>query len=298
MLPFAPVARVLEEAARKSGCRQYGLLMAESRSFGSIGPISLLLKHEPRLGDVIEAMVRHQNLVGDGFHTESVMIGDALFVRVGVAGSKPAIQLIELGIAILCRCIAAILNRRWRPESVHFVHGAPADLRIHNRIFSCPIDFDCDFNGLVCTRDALQELNPAGDRELAAHAERLLALIMPPPMRSASERVMRALRLLLPDGRGTLDQVARSLGITPRSLQRQLHRENSKFGALLNEVRRDLAQNHLSALRHVTVVAHMTGYQSAGSFTRWFHEQFGMSPIEWRRRAIEARRADQAAEGS
>jgi AraC-like DNA-binding protein len=298
MLSLSAVAGMLEEAARKSGCGQFGLLMAESRSLGSMGPVSLLLKHEPRLGDVIEAMVRHQSLIGDALHIESVKMGDATFVRVGISASNPAVQLTELTLALFCRCIAAILDRRWSPESIHFMHPAPADLRIHRRIFTCPIDFDSDFSGFVCTRDALQELNPAGDKELVAHAERLLALIMPPAeMRSADQRVMRTLRLLLPEGRGTLDQVARSIGVTPRSLQRQLSREGSTFGSLLDEIRRDLAQNHLSALRHVTMVAHMTGYQNAASFTRWFTAQFGMSPIEWRRQAIEARRTAQSAEG-
>jgi AraC-like DNA-binding protein len=297
MLPFPAVAHMLEEAARLSGGGQFGLLMAEGRTLGSIGPVSLLLKHEARLGDVIEAMVRHQHLAGDALHVEAANIGDTVIVRIAVSGSQPAVQLTELTLALFCRCIAAILDRRWSPESISFIHSAPADLRIHRRIFSCPIDFDGDFSGFVCTRDALQEQNPAADEELAAHAERLLALIMPPPeMRSAKQRVMRSLRLLLPEGRGTLDHAARSIGVTPRSLQRLLRLEGATFGSVLNEVRRDLAQNHLSALRHVTMVAHMTGYQNAGSFTRWFTAQFGMSPIEWRGQAIEARRAAQSAE--
>src|SRR6185436_16070979 len=290
MLPFSAVAGLLEEAARKSGCGQFGLLMAESRSLGSIGPLSLLLQHEPRLGDVIAAMVRHQNLFGDAAHVESEMIGDAMFVRLGFSGSQPAFQIAELSIATTCRCLAAILKRPWMPESIHFIHSAPDDMRIHRRIFSCPIDFGSDFNGFVCTRDALQERNPAGDAELAAHAERLLALLMPPSETgTASERVRRSLRLLLPAGRGTLDQVARGFCLTPRSLQRQLRREESSFAKLLDEVRREMAQNYLSALRHVTLVAQLTGYRSTGSFTRWFTAQFGRSPIEWRRNAIEAR---------
>ena len=299
MLSASAVAGLLEEAARQSGLGQFALLMAESRSLGSFGPVSLLLKHEPRVGDIIEAIVRHQHVVGDAVQFETAMIGDATFVRIGLSGSAPVVQLAELTLALVCRCIAAVLNRRWSPESVHFIHPAPADLRVYRRIFSCPVDFDSDFNGFVCTRDALQEQNPAGDEELAAHAERLLALLMPVPETGcASERVKRSLRLLLPEGRGTLEQVANGIGLTPRSLQRQLCREGASFGSVLRDVRRELAQNHLSALRHVTMVAHMTGFQSIGSFTRWFNTQFGMSPTEWRRLAIEARRADQEAADS
>lgn len=284
MLPLIAVADLLEDAARQSGCEQFGLLMAESRSLGSIGPVSLLLAHEPRVGDVIAAMVRHQRLFGDAFQIECAAIEEAMVVRIELACANPTRQGADL--ALFCRCLAAILGRRWAPESIHFIHSKPADLRIHRRIFGCPVDFDSDFNGFVCTRNALRERNPAGDKELAAHAERLLALILPPPgMASASERVRRTLRLLLPERRGTIEQVARSLHLTPRSLQRKLHREGQGFGTLLDEIRGELARKYLSTSQHVNAVAHMAGYQSASSFTRWFKAQFGMSPIEWRQQA-------------
>lgn len=288
MLPVSADAAVLEEAAKQSGCDQYGLLMAESRSLGSIGPLSLLLKHEPRVGDVIEALVRYQRLFGDAIHIESAVIDEATCVRIELLGSTQARQAGELALALFCRCIGAILDRRWRPESIHFIYPAPADLRIHRRMFPCTIAFECDFNTIVCTRDALQERNPAGDAELAAHAEHLLAYIMPPPdMASWRQQVRRSLRLLLPEGRGTIHQVALSIRLTPRSLQRQLAREGSSFGALLNEVRCELAKTYLAASHQVSQVAYMSGYHSASSFTRWFNAQFGMSPMEWRKQMIE-----------
>lgn len=283
MLPLATVAQVLEQAALRSECQHFSLLMAESRSLGSMGPISLLLVHEPRVGDVIEALVRHQRLFGDALQIKAAITGDALCVRIDPSASTATRQGAELAIALFCRCIGVILNRRWMPESVHFTHAAPADLRAHRRIFSCPVDFENGFNGFVCARDSLQERNPAGDEELAAHAERLLALIMPhAEMHSASDRVRRSLRLLLPEQRGTIEQVARDMRVSPRSLQRRLQREGHSFGAVLDEVRRGMARHYLSASHPVAQVAHMTGYHSASSFTRWFNAQFGMSPVEWR----------------
>ena len=125
-----------------------------------------------------------------------------------------------------------------------------------------------------------------GDAELAFHAERLLALIMPPnATRSTADRVRRSLRLLLPEHRGTLGDVARELCLTPRSLQRQLRREDESFGALLDEVRRELALQYLSASHSVTEIALIVGYHSACSFTRWFKTQFGLAPVDWRNAA-------------
>lgn len=283
-LPFVTVATLLEEAARRSGCEHFGLLMAESRTLASIGPVSLLLMHQPKVGDVIEAIVRHQHRFGRAMQLSQESIGDAVIVRTELNGSMVARQGVEQLQAYICRCVAAVLGRHWSPESVHFMHAAPADDRAHRRIFLCPVYFGSDFNGFICMTEALSEDNPARDAELATHAERMLTLIASAPDDApASEGVRRSLRLLLPEGEATVEQVARNQALTPRTLQRLLDREGSSFGALLNEVRRELALRYLDdPSRQVGAVANMTGYQRASSFTRWFSAGFGMPPATWR----------------
>ena len=287
LLPFRAVSGLLEGAARQSGCDHFGLLMAEERSLASFGPLSLLLRHVDRVGDVARALVHYQRLFGGGIRLESDALDGGLLVRLELADATGNRQGTELALASFCRCIATVLGRPWRPESVHFVHSAPADSRPHQRVFGCPIDFESDFNGIVLGRDALQQANPSADGELVGHAEKLLGLIVTGSVpSSASERVRRSLRLLLPEQRGTFDDVAWDLALKPRSLQRLLEREGARYGALLNEIRRELALRHLATSCPVALVANLTGYRRASSFTRWFRAEFGMPPAEWRERAV------------
>ena len=285
-LPVETVAGLLTEAARQSGCAHFGLLMAESRSLASIGPVSLVLRHQPRVGDVVSAIVRYQRVYGDALHLTLDTIEDATVLRVEVSGSAPTFQAVQLLLGFFCRCVAAVIGRPWHPESVHFTHPAPADVRAYRRIFACPVDFGAPFNGLVCANEALGEPNPASDEDMVSHAERLMRLLAPAPATPpVSDRVKQSLRLLLPEQAGTIDRVANHLAVTPRSLQRLIEREGSSFGSLLNEVRRDLAQRLLSTPHGVAAVASMSGFERASSFTRWFGAEFGMAPSEWRRQA-------------
>lgn len=284
MLPLDSVNRVFEGVARQSGCEHFGLLLAESRSLGSVGPISLLLAHEPCVGDIIEAMVRHQQILGDGVLIRSETIDGAQLTRIELSGASERRQLSEFTIALFCRCISAILGRPWMPESIHFSHSAPKDMRTHRRLFSCPIDFDSDFVGFVCPQSALRQRNPSGDEELVAHAEHFLALVSPPRPDSVGERVRRSLRLLLPERRGTIEEVARHMGTGARTLQRRLQREEQTFAALLNDIRREHSLRHLSEAHPLSLVAQMVGYRGASSFTRWFSAEFGMPPAAWRKR--------------
>jgi AraC-like DNA-binding protein len=119
---------------------------------------------------------------------------------------------------------------------------------------------------------------------MALHAQRLLGLVpVEDGPKPASERVRRAIAALLPAGRATLEQVAAQVAMSPRSLQRQLGGEGYRFGELLAEVRKELAEAYLtSSDQPVTSVAGLLGYASPSAFTRWFAGAFGTSPQAWR----------------
>ncbi|SOY63859.1 putative transcriptional regulator, AraC family (fragment) [Cupriavidus taiwanensis] len=80
-----------------------------------------------------------------------------------------------------------------------------------------------------------------------------------------------------------MEQVAQSLGASPRTLQRQLEQDGLTFSALVNEVRRELAQRHLQDPRRpLAQVATLLGFSEPSAFSRWFAAQFGKSPTRWR----------------
>jgi AraC-like DNA-binding protein len=84
----------------------------------------------------------------------------------------------------------------------------------------------------------------------------------------------------------TLDQVARALHVSPRTLRRQLAQEGSSFRSLVSEVRMALAEEYLSGdSMPVAEVATRLGYSDASSFTRAFVRQHGLPPGEFRRTA-------------
>ena len=81
-----------------------------------------------------------------------------------------------------------------------------------------------------------------------------------------------------------LEELARALGLSGRSLQRPLADEDTSHRQVLEETRRRLA---LSALDHrsnsVAEVAFALGYEHPGSFIRAFREWTGQTPGAWRK---------------
>ena len=292
-LPSNAVADLLEYCAEESGCQNFGVLMAESRTLSSLGPLSLLIAHEGTARDVLQAIIDYQGVLNDVMSLDLEETGapeagggkDGLaIIRAAFIGGYAGRQAIELVMAIICRTVSEVVSGRWHPDLVYFQHGAPDDLSHHMRVFQCPLVFDADFNGLVCSQKKLDAPNPAAESVMAKHARRYLDMLVPDPADgSIGERARRSLYLLLPAGRATLEQVGANLGMHPRALQRHLEREGRTFAALLNEVRRELALRYLASPAHsVGSVAQMTGYATPSSFSRWFAAEFGMSPAQWR----------------
>jgi AraC-like DNA-binding protein len=288
-LPSGAVADLLEASARESGCDSFGLLMAESRTLSSLGPLSLLLAHQGNARDVLESLVDYQSVLNEvmtlDIEHEAARDGEPLtIIRAGFVGGPDGRQAVELLMAIICRTVSEVVSGRWHPDLAYFRHAAPANTTHHMRIFQCPLVFDADFNGLVCAEAALDAPNPAAESAMARHAKRYLDMLVPDPADgSLSERARRALYLLLPAGRASLEQVGANLGLHPRALQRQLEREGRTFATLLNEVRRELALRYLASPTHsVGSVAQLTGYATPSSFSRWFAAEFGMAPAQWR----------------
>lgn len=288
MIRAAAAARLFEDSARLSGT-SFGLLLAESRSLDSIGPISLMLRHQPTARGAVRAMMRYQRLIAAAVTMSFEEKDEEGIIAFDLLIGMPAAQGTEFSLGLMHRVLTAVTAGRWGLSAAYFVHAQPSDIRVHQRVFRCPIMFAAAFNGLTCGSHALDLENEAADPLMARHAARYLDILMAQTAEgSAASQVARALHLLLPAGRGSLDQVALDLQTSPRSLQRALHQEGAAFADVLNGVRRELALRYLAdASQTVTDAAALTGYANPGSFTRWFTREFGKPPAAWRARLLQ-----------
>lgn len=100
---------------------------------------------------------------------------------------------------------------------------------------------------------------------------------------SCAARVRSALMELLPSGECTIDDVAKKLGCSKRSLQRKLQEEDTNFQKQLNHTRELLARTYLANTDMTTEdIAFLLGYQESGSFLRAFTVWTGQTVIEYR----------------
>jgi AraC-like DNA-binding protein len=94
-------------------------------------------------------------------------------------------------------------------------------------------------------------------------------------------------QLLMQSTAPAVHTVSRQLGLAQRTLQRRLMSEGTSFEQVVDDLRRDIAQQRLRAPGGPTVlqVALELGFADERSLARAFHRWTGKSPREWRKKS-------------
>ncbi|MFH9725584.1 AraC family transcriptional regulator ligand-binding domain-containing protein [Streptomyces sp. NPDC017254] len=279
--------RLLELSAAASHHADFGLRMAELRRFSNLGPISLVVREEPDVRSALTLLLRHEHMYNELLHTR-LSVGNGLAtlkVDLRLGDTAPARQATELIVAAYTRILRGFLDPRWQPLSVWFAHSAPADSARHRSMFGTGLEFDREFNGVVFYADDLDAPNAMADPQLRNYARQYFDAIGAAPRdTSVADRVRELIEALLPTGRCSVEQVARSLGVDRRTVHRHLAHSGETFSSLLNATRARLAEQFVaSPRRSLTEISDLLGFSSLSAFSRWFHEQFGCSPRQWRK---------------
>lgn len=279
------VSALLELAAQRSGDECFGLRMAESRRLSNLGPIGLLMREQPTLRRALEELLRFSHLLNAALFLKIEEAGGVVVIREELLVGRAAAvrQSTELAIGVLFRLLTVFLGPDWRPRRVCFAHSAPQDHAVHWRVFGRRVEFVHDFNGIVCDARDLDVPNPGADPVMARYARQVLEASGGERRGSTANDVRHLVFLLLPAGHCGVDFVAHHLGVTRRTVHRQLSREGETFSAIVDGARRELAARYVDdGGRPLSEIAALLGFSAPSAFSRWYRQRFGVSAAQRR----------------
>ncbi|KAA0022246.1 AraC family transcriptional regulator [Antrihabitans cavernicola] len=283
------IARLLELSAAACGREDFGIRMAELRRLANIGPLSLVIREEPTVRSALDILIRYERTYNEALRIRLTEANGLATLRIGLDHGEPVAdrQAIELAVGATHQILQSFLGRRWQPASVVFAHSAPADTTTHRRIFGNTAVFDGEFTGIVFYSSDLDAHNKLADELLRPYTRQILDSLPNSVGATMPARTRELIEALLPTGRCSVEQVARSLGIDRRTVHRQLAESGETFTSVLNSVRVAFAERFVANERYsLTEVANLLGFSSLGSFSRWFRSQFDQAPSAWRTRTL------------
>jgi len=154
--------------------------------------------------------------------------------------------------------------------------------------FGCRPRFGAGENALVFSNaDVSRKLPTANDRLSSVHDRVATEHLQRNLGSQVKVRVSTEIARCLPDGPPTRRALALALATSERTLHRRLTNEGTSFQRLVEETRRELAENYL-ARRDLPLadVAYLLGFKDQGSFFRAARRWFHVTPRRYRLRTM------------
>lgn len=285
-IPFAAYTAILERAALLSGRDDFGLLLGSRQTLASLGPVGHVMRHAATLGEALSdfASLQISNSTGGAVYLHRS--GSDFIFGYGIygAGGAASAQLYDVILAVGSNLIRELTRDAVRPGEFHSIRPVPANLAPYRRMTPSPVRFGqsqtCIFLAKADMAFPLPTADgPARDAALADLMPRLAKA----PWGMAG-RVRHALRPQMLEGRTRMPEIARRLGMNPRSLRRALVREGATFEAVRDEIRYAVARDLLALTGLPASDIGMTlDLASPSSFVHAFRRWSGTTPVRWRR---------------
>lgn len=240
-----------------------------------------------RYGDALERIQRYLPFVTDGA-SWAIERGESsallTFTQHGERTEEHR-YVDEFSLAHLVIVGRRLTATRWQLDEVCFRHPEPDDTRALEEFFAAPLRFDQFTTSLRFPAEVLDLPFAKANPSMAAFFDRHIESVLERthPEHDFVTSVRRLLAESLVRHEYSLEDLARQMAMSQRTLRRRLSNEGVTYSALLDQVRRDLAEQHLRDRRlSVGEIAFALGYSEPATFHRAFRRWTGATPAAYR----------------
>jgi AraC-like DNA-binding protein len=268
-----------------------GFHLAQPLDLRELGFLYYVSASSEIMGGALQRLSRYSSIANEGVSLKYLVgrhIGIS-FQYVGVSRHLDRHQ-IEFFMALLVRLCRQLTGIRLVPARVRLAHRRDDGYTEFTKFFGGNVEFGAPVDE-VTFAPAIKDMSIVSadhylNKLLITYCEEALGhrLTKRGSFRSSVEN---AIVPLLPHGRAKLDTIAGRLGVSERTLARRLTVERLTFSAVLEGLKRNLAERYLSDEGlSISQVAWLLGYQEASSLTHAFKRWTGKTPRQVRSREV------------
>ncbi len=183
-------------------------------------------------------------------------------------------------------------------NTLHFIHGAnyepeyialpyapPPYAELYQKFFKCEIRFNADSCEFVVSDSLADSCLPLANSKIAAVAETDFRRFIPEENLNDLKRRLRDLLFVSEGVFPSMEEAAHALGMSERTLRRQLSKLGTNFQTELDYVRKELAVRYLkNGEMSITDIALNLGFYDSSAFNKLFKKWTGEAPSFYRKR--------------
>jgi AraC-like DNA-binding protein len=298
------ISHVWELVTESSGDPLLGLKVASPQPLDRSGLMGHIMRASPDVKAAIENLVRYTPLVSPSVNSTLEQLDGRIRVSLELPGGQRRVpqQHYDFVWCLMLRTLQSAAGRSdLRPMLVTYAFPKPECDYAYANAYGCPVLFEQESNSMEFEEKTLATPIPVANPTAADWALRMLADLAQSQrnwtMRmlarieqsqhaasSFSARVQSMLEEMLADGEPLREEVARRLMTSERTLQRRLAEEGTNFTKLVDDTRRQLAQQYLSRRdASLKKMSFQLGFSDPSAFCRACKRWFGLSPKQLQR---------------
>lgn len=292
-VPHTAVVRALEEAVALFDDPTMGLRAGQLADYGDYDVLEYAARSAANFGDAMAVMARYMRIMHEAIDVSLAVEGDFAIWRTRVTDGvrqPPAINdnIVSAGCAFSHRNVSVYVP----PVEVHLMHPEPAYAAEYERILETKARFNMPYNAVVMRKARLEVAMIRANSDLSAVFEAQARRVLENLKRKedVAARVREEAAVELRTGPASMKKTAKRLGLGVATLRRKLETEGTTYSEIVDDLRRELAEQHLAhGELTISEVAFLLGFSDVRAFGRAFRRWTSESPSEYRTRARSAR---------
>ena len=286
--PIDKVAALWEEMERRIKDPCFGLSAATCWHPSDFGTMGYALLTSSSLRVTFERLIRFHKVISDvkfGKLEEDTKQKTLSFILRTNYSDTYCRGREDAAIAWILSVLRVNYQKELFPEAVYLTHCKPSCSEKYNEFFRCPVHFDAAECKMRFPLEVVNSLLTSSNDEMTAFGNEAMSnYIASLDTGKRANQIREIIAENLPSGNVTIDQVASTLGMSTRTLQRALKEEGTGFMELLNTTRMDIAKQYIQDKQmELTEVAFLLGFAELSTFSRSFKRWTGKSPMQYRK---------------
>jgi AraC-like DNA-binding protein len=292
-MPVKNQIKFLSTVADKLSDQFLGIHLAENIELREMGLPYYVIASSETLLDALTRLARYSGLTNEGVRITCHEGKDITvkFEYVGVSRLSDRHQ-IECFVVILVRLCRLLTGLSVSPTGVKLAHRRtelPAGIK---KVFGCKVTFGSDVDEVIYPRTVNNMATVNSDSYLNSLLVRYCEEALSTRREQSGAwrlKVENAIVPLLPHGQAKIGEIARTLGVSTRTLARLLASEGCTFSEIIDAMRLDLAKSYLREQNMQTSeVAWLLGFAEASAFSHACKRWTGKTPKQLQSAEVES----------
>lgn len=285
-LECAAAVNLMEYCSRSLRDPLFGLHLAEQQTPDCFGCATMLARSAPTFRQALHSFIDYVP-VSASPECEMQLVATREIVELRwrtYSGLGETEQVNYQGLLLVMKTLQMLGGQHFRPRYATLTFGIPrSDVLLLQDRLGCRVNGRADANAIAFSADLLDCPTPNSNRMMYSLFGSYLSQLRAASRSGIIEQIEAYVQRVLPSRDCSVDDCAKKLGTSARTLQKRLTRMGVKFTDIVQNQRMELAKHALLWTEStLDEIAFQLGYSEQTSFGRAFKRSTGVTPQAFR----------------